>query len=58
MKAASGIDSTVDEDRFNGPLAELRAFSAAVFAERATCDALVAQQRTSGKERLLKHYLA
>ena len=41
-----GIHSAVDEDRFNGSLAELRAFSAAVFAERTTSDALVAQQST------------
>ena len=39
-----GIPSAVDEDRFNGSLAELRAFSAAVFAERATCDLLPAQK--------------
>jgi GH25 family lysozyme M1 (1,4-beta-N-acetylmuramidase) len=31
-----GIHNPVDEDRFNGSLAQLRAFSAAVFAERQT----------------------
>jgi len=39
-----GIHSPVDEDRFNGSLAELRAYSAAVFAERKTVDAMPAAQ--------------
>ncbi|MET0795124.1 MAG: GH25 family lysozyme [Polyangiaceae bacterium] len=39
-----GIHTPVDEDRFNGTLAQLRAFSAAVFAERKTFDDLRAVQ--------------
>jgi lysozyme len=35
-----GVHSAVDEDLFNGSLAQLRAFSAAVFAERKTFDAI------------------
>jgi len=39
-----GIPAAVDEDRFEGSLAELRAYAAAVFAERATFDAFHAVQ--------------
>lgn len=39
-----GIQTAVDENFFNGSLAQLRAFSAAVFAERRTLDALTAVQ--------------
>ncbi len=39
-----GIRNDVDEDCFNGSLAQLRAFSAAVFAERATCETPAVEQ--------------
>jgi len=42
-----GIPTAVDEDCFDGSLAQLRSYSAAVFAERATFDAIPSVQSTS-----------
>jgi hypothetical protein len=42
-----GLQTAVDEEFFNGSLAQLRAFSAAVFAERKTLDALKAVQASA-----------
>ena len=42
-----GVPTVVDEDRFNGSLAQLRSYSAAIFAERKTFDAFASRQQNA-----------